>query len=90
MGSAYVSNAGSSSVTGIASSSGALAGLGNTSTDPGTVDATSIPGADYLYIQAGLNGTLDSFRVDPGGSLTPISALIVVDGAAGGEGTAAT
>jgi 6-phosphogluconolactonase (cycloisomerase 2 family) len=85
----YVSNAGSATLTGIsATRSGALTDLGNTATDPGTIDAAATPDGTYLYVQTGLNGTLDTFQVNADGSLTPINSPITVANAAGGQGLA--
>ena len=60
--------------------------LGATGTDPGTVDAAS--NGQFLYVQAGKNGTVDEFRVNANGSLTAIGSVTVA-GAAGGEGIVA-
>lgn len=87
----YVSNAGSNTLTGIEPAGhGGLSDLGQTATDPGTVDAAATPDGAYLYVQTGLHGIVDSFAVAAGGSLTPIGAPITVAGAAGGEGIAAS
>ena len=84
----FASNAGSANVSGYASSStGALTLLGQTPTDPGTVDAAVAPGGQYLYVQAGGTGSVDEFRVSPAGTLTQIGA-VTVPGAVGGEGIA--
>jgi 6-phosphogluconolactonase (cycloisomerase 2 family) len=85
----YVSNAGSATVTGFSrGAGGVLTDLGNTSTDPGTVDAATAAHGAYLYVRAGANGNLDEFSVNSAtGSLTSIGSLTVAD-AAGGEGIA--
>jgi hypothetical protein len=70
-------------------SSGALAPLGTTATDAGTVDAAVSPGGRYLYVQAGAKGAVNEYRVNPGGSLTAIGS-VTVPGAVGGEGIAAS
>jgi hypothetical protein len=86
----YASNAGSGSLTGLASSAGgALTGLGQTATDGGTVDAAASSDGRFLYVQAGAAGVVDEYRVGLGGALTQIGAL-AVPGAAGGEGIAAS
>ena len=46
------------------------ASLGTTATDPGTVDATVTRDGRYLYVQAGLAGQVDAFRIGRDGSLT--------------------
>ena len=85
----YVSNAGSASVTGFQSGpSGQLAALGNTGTDPGTVDVAATPDGGFLYVQAGGPGTVDAFRINANGSLTSIGS-VTVPGASGGEGIVA-
>ena len=67
----YASNAGSATLTGLrAGPAGSLTVLGQTSTDPGTVDAAVTPDGRYLYVQAGGTGTVDEFRVHADGTLT--------------------
>ncbi len=86
----YASNAGSANVSGYTSSaSGQLTLLGQTATDPGTVDAAATPGGAFLYVQTGGNGIIDEFSVGTGGSLTSVGSVTVA-GAAGGEGIAAS
>lgn len=46
-----MSNAGSAGVSGFASGTGALAPLGNTATDAGTVDAATSSDGRFLYVQ---------------------------------------
>lgn len=82
----YLSNAGSANLSGYTDpGDGSLTALGATGTDPGTVDAAATPDGRYLYVQAGAQGVVDGYRINPDGSLTPIGAVIVPD-AAGGEG----
>jgi DNA-binding beta-propeller fold protein YncE len=89
-GTLYASNAGSANVSGYTSStSGQLTLLGQTSTDPGTVDAAASPDGGFLYVQTGANGIVDEFSVGTGGSLTSVGSVTVA-GAAGGEGIAAS
>jgi hypothetical protein len=71
-----------------ASASGSLALLGETATDPGTVDAAASPSGHFLYVQTGANGIVDEFAVQSGGSLTEIGSVTVA-GAVGGEGIVA-
>ena len=73
-----------SSRAGMASSS-----LGNTATDPGTVDAAATPDGRYLYVQTGLNGIVDGFRVGDDGSLSSVGS-VKVPGAIGAEGIVAS
>jgi 6-phosphogluconolactonase (cycloisomerase 2 family) len=89
-GTLYASNAGSANVSGYTSSaSGQLTLLGQTTTDPGTVDAAATPDGSFLYVQTGANGIVDEFSVGTGGSLTSVGSVTVA-GAAGGEGIAAS
>jgi DNA-binding beta-propeller fold protein YncE len=84
----FSSNTGSGSISRFTSSeSGHLALLGQTTTDPGTVDSSVTPDGRYLYVQAGASGIVDEFSVD-GTTLTQIGSM-PVPGAAGGEGIAA-
>jgi 6-phosphogluconolactonase (cycloisomerase 2 family) len=89
-GTLYASNAGSANVSGYTSSaSGQLTLLGQTATDPGTVDAAATPDGAFLYVQTGGNGIVDEFSVGTGGSLTSVGSATVA-GAVGGEGIAAS
>jgi DNA-binding beta-propeller fold protein YncE len=87
----YTSNAGSGSLTGFLSSQGGnlLTDLGNTPTDPGTVDAASAPGGHYVFVQTGAEGKVDEFEVGPKGALVKVGA-VTVPGAIGGEGIVVT
>jgi 6-phosphogluconolactonase (cycloisomerase 2 family) len=85
----YASNAGSASVSGYTDHNGVLTTLGNTSTDPGTVDSAASPDGHYLYVQAGAKGTVDEFQIAGNGSLHPIGT-VTVPGGVGGEGIVAT
>ena len=67
----------------------ALTSLRNTPTDAGTVDASATPDGRYLYVQTGINGIVDEYRVGQDGSLTEIGSVTVPQ-AAGGEGIAAS
>jgi 6-phosphogluconolactonase (cycloisomerase 2 family) len=55
-------------------------------TNPGPIDLAASGG--YLYAETGTNGTVDGFRVGPGGSLTPIGSVTGLP--AGIEGIAAS
>jgi 6-phosphogluconolactonase (cycloisomerase 2 family) len=86
----YVSNAGSGTLSGYrVGPQGELTALGNTTTDAGTVDAAASSDGRYLYVQTGIKGVVDEFRVGRNGSLTAIGS-VVVPGAVGGEGIAAS
>jgi 6-phosphogluconolactonase (cycloisomerase 2 family) len=85
----YASNTGSGSLTGFRSGPGGqLTDLGNTATEPGTVDAAISADGRFLYVQAGGPGNVDAFRINADGSLTAVASL-TVPGAAGGEGIVA-
>jgi 6-phosphogluconolactonase (cycloisomerase 2 family) len=85
----FASNAGSATVSGYTSSAGGqLTLLGQTATDPGTVDAAVTPGGRFLYVQTGGNGIVDEFAVGGDGSLTEVGHVTVA-GAVGGEGIVA-
>jgi len=85
----YLSNAGSGSVSGFADNGdGALAALGDTATDPGTVDATVSPDGRFLYVQTGADGIVDGYRIHADGSLSAVGPVTVPD-ATGGEGIVA-
>jgi DNA-binding beta-propeller fold protein YncE len=82
----FASNAGSANVSGYRSdSAGGLTLLGQTGTDPGTVDAAATPDGRFLYVQAGATGIVDEFAIGADGSLTSIGSVAVA-GAAGAEG----
>ena len=84
----FTSNTGSSNVSRFtADAHGQLTLLGQTSTDPGTVDSSATPDGRFLYVQAGGTGSVDEFSVSAG-TLTEIGS-VAVPGAVGGEGIAA-
>ncbi len=86
----YASNAGSASVSGYrVDRAGQLQALGNTSTNPGTIDAAASRDGRFLYVQTGRNGIVDGFRINADGSLTSIGSVTVPNGVAG-EGIVAT
>lgn len=85
----YASNAGSASISGYTDRNGTLTALGNTGTDPGTVDATASPDGRYLYVQTGRNGIVDEYAISATGALTSIGSITVPDGV-GGEGIVAS
>jgi 6-phosphogluconolactonase (cycloisomerase 2 family) len=85
----YASNAGAPSLSGYHDDgSGALTFLGNTSTDPGTVDAAVSSDGGNLYVQTGAHGIVDEYAIGSDGSLTQVGA-ITDPGAIGGEGIVA-
>jgi 6-phosphogluconolactonase (cycloisomerase 2 family) len=85
----FASNAGSASITGYHSGvNGQLALIGQTTTDPGTVDAAVSPDGQLLYVQGGGSGTVDAFHVNFDGSLTALGT-VTVPNAVGGEGIVA-
>ncbi len=85
-GNLYASNAGSASVSQFQDTSAGILSLeGQTSTDPGTVDAAGSANGNFLYVETGLNGIVDEFQVEANGSLIAIGSVTVA-GATGGEG----
>jgi 6-phosphogluconolactonase (cycloisomerase 2 family) len=84
----FASNAGSATESGYsANADGKLTLLGQTATDPATIDASAAPGGRYLYVQTG-PGIVDEFAVAPTGSLTKIGSVTVPNGS-GAEGIVA-
>ncbi len=86
----YTSNAGSDSLSGFQTSArGQLLTLfSTTGTDHGPVDAAATNSGRFIYLQAGLEGIVDEFAVEPGGALNEIGS-VTVPGAVGGEGIVA-
>jgi 6-phosphogluconolactonase (cycloisomerase 2 family) len=85
----FTSNPGSSSVSGYQEHfGGQLSLLGDTTTDPGTVDASPSANGQYLYVQTGGNGIVDEFHVNGNGTLTELGS-VTVPNAVGGEGIVA-
>ncbi len=86
----FTGNTGANSTSGYqTNASGQLSLLGATPTDPGTVDASASTNGHFLYVQTGANGIVDEFQVNANGSLTEIGS-VMVEGAAGGQGIAAS
>jgi len=84
----FASNAGSGSESTLfAPPVGAPSLTATTSTDPGTVDATTSPDGRTLYVQTGASGIVDEYSVGNHGALTEIGSVTVPD-AVGGEGIA--
>jgi 6-phosphogluconolactonase (cycloisomerase 2 family) len=78
----YVSNTGSNDVSQFQSTSNGTVALVNpvaASNIPGAIDSDSAGGA-YLYVQAGLSGSVHVFRIGPDGSLTLVQVAAVPDG----------
>jgi 6-phosphogluconolactonase (cycloisomerase 2 family) len=87
---AYASNAASGTLSRYhVDGGGTLRALGQTTTDGGTVDATASPDGRYLYVQTGAAGVVDEFRIGHDGGLAKIGSVLV-PGAVGGEGIAAS
>ncbi|WP_028048092.1 hypothetical protein [Cellulomonas sp. URHD0024] len=86
----WVSNAGSATVSGFRTDdAGALTATGVTSTHPGTVDATVSSDGRFLDVQTGAQGTVDTYAIGAGGTLTSVGS-VVVPGTIGGEGIASS
>jgi DNA-binding beta-propeller fold protein YncE len=85
----YASNAGSASLSVLASSGGgSLTLLGDVATDAGTVDAAASGDGRYLYVQTGAGGIVDEYAVGAAGALSEVGS-VTVPGAVGGEGIVA-
>jgi DNA-binding beta-propeller fold protein YncE len=85
----YLSNAGSGTLSTITvDAAGQPTLTATTTTDGGTVDAAATPDGQFLYVQAGADGVVDGFRVNPDGSLATIGS-VTVPNAVGGEGIVA-
>jgi 6-phosphogluconolactonase (cycloisomerase 2 family) len=85
----FASNAGSPSESSYTvASNGSLHLIGNTTTDPGAVDAAVSADQHYLYVQTGGTGVVDEFAITSAGSLTKIGS-VTVPNADGGEGIVA-
>ena len=74
----FVSNTASSTVSGYTlAADGTPSLVGPTgvvaTTEPGTIDSTTA--GSFLYVQTGVGGTVDEFRVESDGSLTPIGTV---------------
>jgi 6-phosphogluconolactonase (cycloisomerase 2 family) len=86
----YTGNTAANSTSGyVTNASGQLTLLGATTTDPGTVDGAVSSDGHYFYVQTGGKGIVDEFQINANGSLTEIGSVLV-SGAAGGQGIAAT
>jgi hypothetical protein len=88
----YVSNTGSSTVSGYRlASDGTPSLIGATgvvaTTETGTIDSAAA-GDSFLYVQTGVGGTVDEFRVQSDGTLTQIGTVTGLP--AGQEGIAAS
>jgi 6-phosphogluconolactonase (cycloisomerase 2 family) len=86
----WTSNAGSATLSGFGVlPDGRLAPTGVTATLPGTVDASVSSDGQFLDVQTGAQGTVDTFRIGADGTLTALGS-IVVPGTVGGEGIASS
>jgi hypothetical protein len=85
---AYVSNAGSATVTSYRiRANGDIVPLQTVSTHAGTVDAAVSRDGRNLYVQTGAEGKVDAFAIGRGGRLERIGS-VTVPGGVGGEGIA--
>ncbi len=86
----FLSNAGSATVSSVVQQpKGQLNLVATTDTDAGTVDSAATPGERFLYVQTGGAGIVDEFRIGTDGLVSEIGS-VVVTGAVGGEGIAAS
>jgi hypothetical protein len=65
----YGANAGSGTVTGYTIAGALPAVVGQTATDPGTIDLAATPDGAFLYVETGGSDVVDAFAVKAGGSL---------------------
>lgn len=65
----YGANAGSGTVTGYTIAGGMPAIVGQTATDPGTIDLAATPDGAFLYVETGGSDVVDAFAVKADGSL---------------------
>jgi hypothetical protein len=49
-------------------------------TDAGTIDSAASDDGQFLYVQSGLTGIVDIFRIDADGALTSLGGTTVTDG----------
>ncbi len=86
----YTGNTAANSTSGyVTNAGGQLTLLGATPTDPGTVDGSVSSDGHFFFAQTGGKGIVDEFQISSNGSLTELGSVLV-PGAAGGEGIAAT
>jgi 6-phosphogluconolactonase (cycloisomerase 2 family) len=76
----YVSNTASNNVSGYRiDAAGKPTLIGPTgivaTTEPGPIDVTTAAGGRFLYVQTGLGGTVDQFRVNGDGTLTKLGVV---------------
>ena len=87
----YGANAGSGTVTGYTVGGGGVASIvGETSTDPGTIDLAATPDGAFLYVETGASGIVDAFAIKADGSLVSTGSSVAPElpGHSGLEGIA--
>jgi hypothetical protein len=87
----YGANAGSGTVTGYTIGAGGVPSIiGETATDPGTIDLAATPNGAFLYVETGAGDIVDGFAVQANGSLvfTGSSVAPELPGHSGLEGIA--
>jgi hypothetical protein len=87
----YGANAGSGVVTGYTIGAGGVPSIiGETATDPGTIDLAATPNGAFLYVETGAGDIVDGFAVQKDGSLlfTGSSVAPELPGHSGLEGIA--
>jgi hypothetical protein len=87
----YGANAGSGTLTGYTLGAGGVPSIvGETATDPGTIDLAATPDGRFLYVETGVSGILDAFAVRPDGSLVGTGSSVAPElpGHTGLEGIA--
>lgn len=88
---AYGANAGSGVVTGYAIGAGGVPSIiGETVTDPGSIDLAATPNGSFLYVETGAGDIVDGFAVQADGSLLSIGSSVAPElpGHTGLEGIA--
>jgi Lactonase, 7-bladed beta-propeller len=87
----YGANAGSGTVTGYRVGAGGVPSIvGQTATDPGTIDLAATPDGAFLYVETGASGIVDAFAIQADGSLASTGSSVAPElpGHSGLEGIA--
>jgi DNA-binding beta-propeller fold protein YncE len=80
----YVADNGSNTITGYhIDSAGMPTVFTQANTREGPIDLTGTPDGQFLYVEVGTAGGVDTFRIKPDGTLTPLATLTVPKSAEG-------
>lgn len=83
-GNIYVADNGSDTITGYhIDSAGTPTVFTQVNTRKGPIDLTGTPDGQFLYVQVGTAGGLDSYHIKPDGTLTPLATLTIPNSAEG-------